>query len=69
MTKTSGPSGSKTVDVCPHCGAHLSPWQQVLLSVDRALMCRNCWYRIVLDATEKQEGKRDDTSTLKDGKK
>jgi hypothetical protein len=38
----------------------------VLLSVDRALMCRNCWYRIVLDATdEKQEGKQDDTSTSK----
>ena len=70
MPKTSGPSGSKAVDVCPHCGAHLSPWQQVLLSVDRALMCRNCWYRIVLDATdETQEGKQDNTSTSKDKKK
>ena len=70
MAKTSGQPGSKAVDVCPHCGAHLSPWQQVLLSVDRALMCRNCWYRIVLDATdEKLEEKQDDTPTLKDDKK
>jgi hypothetical protein len=33
-------------------------------------MCKNCWYRIVLDATdETQEGKRDDTSPSKDDKK
>jgi hypothetical protein len=70
MTKTSGHTGSKAVDVCPHCGTHLSPWQQVLLSVDRALMCKNCWYRIVLDATsETQEGKQDDRSPSKDDKK
>jgi DNA-directed RNA polymerase subunit RPC12/RpoP len=37
---------------CPHCGSKLSPWQQVLLSVDRALTCRNCWYRIRLDVTQ-----------------
>jgi hypothetical protein len=24
----------------------------VLLSVDRALMCKGCWYRIILDAFE-----------------
>lgn len=35
---------------CPHCGRRLSPWEQVLLSVDRALMCKGCWYRIILDA-------------------
>jgi DNA-directed RNA polymerase subunit RPC12/RpoP len=35
---------------CPHCGRELSPWEQVLLSVDRALMCKGCWYRIILDA-------------------
>ena len=35
-------------DSCPHCGHKLSPWQQVLLSVDRVLTCKNCWYRIVL---------------------
>jgi DNA-directed RNA polymerase subunit RPC12/RpoP len=34
---------------CPHCGIKLSRWEQVLLSVDRALMCKNCWYRIILD--------------------
>jgi hypothetical protein len=36
-------------DTCPHCGQPLSPWQQVLLSVDRALICKECWYRIILD--------------------
>ena len=34
---------------CPHCGAKLSPWQKVLLNVDRAIMCKKCWYRIILD--------------------
>ena len=40
---------------CPHCGHKLSPWQQVLLSVDRALVCKNCWYRIILEISEDQE--------------
>jgi len=40
------------LDTCPHCGRKLSPWEQVLLSVDRALMCKGCWYRILLDAFE-----------------
>ncbi len=44
-------------DACPHCGQKLSPWQQVLLSVDRALMCRNCWYRIILDVHDGDEKK------------
>ena len=39
-------------EACPHCGQKLSPWQQVLLAVDRALMCRNCWYRIIADVYE-----------------
>ena len=39
----------KVFDACPHCGQKLSPWQQVLLSVDRSLMCKNCWYRIFLN--------------------
>jgi DNA-directed RNA polymerase subunit RPC12/RpoP len=43
------------LDACPHCGQKLSPWQQVLLSVDRALMCKNCWYRIIVDVFD-QEG-------------
>jgi len=42
----------------------------VLLSVDRALVCRNCWYRIVLDAADQtQKGKEDDKSKAKDDKK
>ena len=40
---------------CPHCGHKLSPWQQVLLAIDRALVCKNCWYRIILDISETGE--------------
>ena len=39
----------KVPDSCPHCGNKLSSWQQVLLKVDRAIVCKNCWYRILLD--------------------
>jgi DNA-directed RNA polymerase subunit RPC12/RpoP len=42
-------SREKVPDACPHCGNKLSPWQQVLLATDRALVCKNCWYRIILD--------------------
>jgi DNA-directed RNA polymerase subunit RPC12/RpoP len=42
----------KVYDACPHCGHDLSPWQQVLLTIDRALVCKNCWYRIILDISE-----------------
>lgn len=52
----------KVFDSCPHCGHKLSPWQQVLLSVDRVLTCKNCWYRIILDVFEKESEK-----TKKDG--
>ncbi len=45
----------KVYDACPHCGYELSPWQQVLLAVDRALVCKNCWYRIILDISENKE--------------
>jgi DNA-directed RNA polymerase subunit RPC12/RpoP len=34
---------------CPHCGNKLTPWQQVLLATDRALVCKKCWYRIIFD--------------------
>ncbi|MCB0746603.1 MAG: hypothetical protein KDC52_15505 [Ignavibacteriae bacterium] len=37
------------IENCPHCGAKLSPWQKVLLNVDRAIVCKNCWYRIILE--------------------
>ena len=43
------PATRRTLDCCPHCGQELSPWQQVLLTIDRALVCKNCWYRIILD--------------------
>lgn len=42
------------LDHCPHCGAKLSPWQKVLLNVDRAIMCKKCWYRIILDPEPKE---------------
>jgi len=48
--ETNDPKKPKTFTQCPHCGRELSPWEQVLLNVDRALMCKSCWYRIVLDA-------------------
>jgi DNA-directed RNA polymerase subunit RPC12/RpoP len=55
------------LDACPHCGQKLSPWQQVLLNVDRALMCRNCWYRIILDVydapDQKEQGLKDTPPT------
>ena len=46
---------SEIFDSCPHCGHKLSPWQQVLLSVDRALTCKNCWYRIILNPPAKSD--------------
>ena len=45
-------------DACPHCGHELSPWQQVLLTIDRALVCKNCWYRIILDISDDEKGVR-----------
>ncbi len=45
----------KIYEACPHCGQELSPWQQVLLTIDRALVCKNCWYRIILDVSEEEE--------------
>ncbi|HUI09123.1 MAG TPA: hypothetical protein VL221_02285 [Bacteroidota bacterium] len=52
MKRPARDAGAKAPDTCPHCGQPLSPWQQVLLSVDRAIVCRNCWYRIILDVYE-----------------
>ena len=46
------PKSRRVTDACPHCGHELSPWQQVLLTIDRALVCKNCWYRIILDISE-----------------
>ena len=49
----------KVFDTCPHCGNKLSPWQQVLLGVDRAVMCKHCWYRIILESSEKDSNAED----------
>jgi len=59
LSNVSGPKDSKVLDACPHCGEKLSPWQQVLLGVDRALMCKKCWYRIVLDVHEEDTKRKD----------
>jgi hypothetical protein len=50
--KQSQPAVRGSYDTCPHCGHELSPWQQVLLRIDRALVCKNCWYRIILETSE-----------------
>lgn len=56
----------KVPESCPHCGNKLSSWQQVLLKVDRAIVCKNCWYRIVLDVIpEKKENKNIETNNSK----
>jgi DNA-directed RNA polymerase subunit RPC12/RpoP len=57
-------SREEVPEACPHCGNKLSPWQQVLLATDRALVCRNCWYRIILDAIPP---KKSNSETLKKG--
>jgi len=50
--KQAYPKPRRVTDACPHCGHELSTWQQVLLTIDRALVCKNCWYRIILDISE-----------------
>ncbi len=55
--KSNGESKKGTYESCPHCGEALSPWQLVLLAVDRALVCKKCWYRIILDAPDEKDGK------------
>ena len=52
------PEKGQLLDCCPHCGEKLSPWQQVLLGVDRALMCKHCWYRIILDVEDEEGNER-----------
>lgn len=61
-------AGKGTVyEACPHCGRVLSPWEKVLLSVDRMLVCKSCWYRIILDVYT--EEKNDDEKNKEDGDK
>jgi len=55
------PKREEVPEACPHCGNKLSPWQQVLLATDRALVCKKCWYRIILDvnpATKKTDSEK-----------
>ena len=52
-------------DACPHCGYKLSPWQQVLLKVDRTTTCKNCWYRIILEPDLKKDDQKDQDKTSK----
>ncbi len=33
---------------CPKCGNSFTPWQKVLLKVDRELICKKCWQKIIL---------------------
>jgi len=54
---------SDLVEYCPHCGIKLSRWEQVLLNVDRALMCKNCWYRIILDVYDNDKQKSKDENS------
>lgn len=59
-------------DSCPHCGNKLSSWQQVLLKVDRAIVCKNCWYRILLDVgvlPGNKDKKQIENNKLKNGEK
>ena len=64
--KKSSSKESPVPDSCPHCGRSLSPWERVLLNVDRALMCKGCWYRIILDVFPGQTRKPDDKKESKE---
>jgi DNA-directed RNA polymerase subunit RPC12/RpoP len=55
----------KVPDSCPHCGQKLSPWQQVLLKVDRTITCKNCWYRIILEPDLTKDDRKDQDKTSK----
>ncbi|MCX6137956.1 MAG: hypothetical protein NTV54_10725 [Ignavibacteriales bacterium] len=57
MSNGESPHKQKSHEACPHCGHKLSRWEQVLLSVDKALMCKNCWYRIILDVRDETPGR------------
>ena len=60
----------KVPDSCPHCGNRLSSWQQVLLKVDRAIVCKNCWYRILLEVLPEEKSKKQfENNKSKNGEK
>jgi hypothetical protein len=54
-----GTDGPPPVTACPQCGRPLSAWEQVLLRVDRALMCKGCRRRIMLNPFEDQNAGED----------
>ena len=54
-------SDSIKIEKCPHCGIQLTQWEQVILSIDRVLTCKKCWYRIILDVFD-AENKNNKTS-------
>lgn len=64
--KSSGEQQQKVFEACPHCGQQLSPWERVLLGVDRALTCKHCWYRILFDMPQQDhKSSRDDQTKVK----
>lgn len=68
MAKESISQMEEIPEACPHCGNKLSPWQQVLLATDRALVCKKCWYRIILDVipkTKKTDSEKSKNKGLK----
>lgn len=68
MAEEITPKREEVPGACPHCGNKLSPWQQVLLATDRALVCKNCWYRIILDVIAKTK-KTDSDKSKNEGPK
>ncbi len=49
---------------CPQCGQELSQWEQVLLSVDRAFICKECWCRIIIDINDTGMAEEDHPAAL-----
>lgn len=55
---------NEALENCPHCSAKLSPWQKVLLNVDRVIVCKNCWYKILLEPDNKDNSKINNSKEL-----
>lgn len=41
-----------SLHACPYCGHELSPWEQVLLAVDRLLLCKSCRRTVMLNVAD-----------------
>jgi DNA-directed RNA polymerase subunit RPC12/RpoP len=65
--KPSDEHQQKVFEACPHCGHQLSPWERVLLGVDRALTCKHCWYRILYDVIQQDHKPPKDDQTKAKG--